>query len=452
MSYVTGANNFKVGFDGLTFFQERIYLGNNLALNYRLNNGVANQLTRFVNDFKFNNVTQSFAVYAQNQATLGRLTYRAESATTTAPATRPNSSSAGPLPPQPDLVPEDDDWWPAITTSAARRPCLRHLRHRPHLAQVQHRRYMEAVQSGGRYRSNPLFTSIGGARRRAPHGAWTDQNRNLAPDCDLLNPGTQDLRATGGRLLRPLANSSFGQVTNPTQIWDPDVLKGWDVRADDWQVGASVQHEIAPRISAQVGFIRRWFRQLRDHRQPADGGLGFRSLQHHRARRRAAARRRRLRDRGPLSLQHSAGQDRPGTREFVTRASNFGNMTQHWNGVDCERQARIRNGLTLQGGTAPVARYATAATSSVTTEPAQLPRDAPLPDQIKGLATYTIRRVAVQVAGTWQSTPDRRSPPTSWCLRRGAAKRSVAALGERRQRHHQPARPGQMYRVFGSIR
>ena len=73
-SYVTGANNFKVGVDGLTFDQERTTSRQHQALNYRLSNGVPNQLTMFINDFKFNNVTSSFATYAQNQTTLGRLT------------------------------------------------------------------------------------------------------------------------------------------------------------------------------------------------------------------------------------------------------------------------------------------------------------------------------------------------------------------------------------------
>ena len=49
---------------------------------------------------------------------------------------------------------------------------------------------MEAVQSGGRYTaSNPLFTSIGGGTPPSTTRSWTDQNRNLVPDCDLLNPG-----------------------------------------------------------------------------------------------------------------------------------------------------------------------------------------------------------------------------------------------------------------------
>src|SRR5262245_51996592 len=219
MSYVTGANNFKVGFDGLTFFQERIYLGNNLALNYRLNNGVPNQLTMFVNDFKFNNVTQSFAVYAQNQSTLGRLTLQGGIRYDYGASHTPEQQ-LGPdrfLPnrisfPKTTMVAGYHDISPRVGLAydifGTGRTSLK----------FNIGRYMEAVQSGGRYTaSNPLFTSIGGGTPPSTTRAWTDQNRNLAPDCDLLNAGTQDLRATGGDFFGPLANSSFGQVTNPTQ-------------------------------------------------------------------------------------------------------------------------------------------------------------------------------------------------------------------------------------------
>ena len=37
------------------------------------------------------------------------------------------------------------------------------------------------------------------------------------------------------------------------------MLSGWGVRPYDWQFGVSVQQEIAPRTSLEVGFNRRWF-------------------------------------------------------------------------------------------------------------------------------------------------------------------------------------------------
>jgi len=49
---------------------------------------------------------------------------------------------------------------------------------------------------------------------------------------------------------------------NTTTIINPDVLHGWGVRPYDWQFGVSVQQEIAPRTSVEVGFARRDFRNF----------------------------------------------------------------------------------------------------------------------------------------------------------------------------------------------
>ena len=45
-------------------------------------------------------------------------------------------------------------------------------------------------------------------------------------------------------------------------VVNPDVLHGWGVRPRDWQVGVSVQHEILPRTSLEVGYARRWFKNF----------------------------------------------------------------------------------------------------------------------------------------------------------------------------------------------
>jgi hypothetical protein len=404
-SYVTGANNFKVGFDGLTFFQERIYLGNNLALNYRLNNGTPNQLTMFINDFKFNNVTKSFAVYAQDQATFGRLTLQGGIRYDYGSSYAPDQQLG------PDRFLPSQISFPKTTMVAGYHDVS------PRVGVVYDLfgngrtslkfntgRYMEAVQSGGRYTaSNPLFTSIGGGTPPSTTRSWTDQNRNLNPDCDLLNPGSQDLRPVGGDVCGPLANSSFGQVTNPTEIWDPELLRGWDVRADDWQVGTSIQHEIAPRMSLQVGYIRRWFGNFEITDNLFVGPTDFDPYSI------TAPLDPRLPDGGGYVIDdlYNVSNEKFGqTKNFVTRASNFGKQTQHWHGVDVNLQARMRNGLTVQGGTS-TGREVRDACDVIIDNPSARNCHVTLPfqTQIKGLATYTIPKVTVQVSGTWQSTP-----------------------------------------------
>src|SRR5205807_10591128 len=52
--------------------------------------------------------------------------------------------------------------------------------------------------------------------------------------------------------------ADLGNFANPnaSTIVNPAVLSGWGVRPYDWQVGVSLQQEIAPRTSLEVGFAR----------------------------------------------------------------------------------------------------------------------------------------------------------------------------------------------------
>jgi hypothetical protein len=41
--------------------------------------------------------------------------------------------------------------------------------------------------------------------------------------------------------------------------YDPDLFHGWGLRPSDWSFGASVQQQIFPRASVEVGYYRRSF-------------------------------------------------------------------------------------------------------------------------------------------------------------------------------------------------
>src|SRR4030095_10704981 len=124
-------------------------------------------------------------------------------------------------------------------------------------------RYLEGVGASGIYASTnptsrmpqttPVFGPAGVTR------AWTDTNNNFVPDCDLLNPGGQDLRASGGDLCGVLSNVSFG--TNVlTNTFDPGILSGWSVRPSDWNLAVWIQQQIGRRSSVDVTYSRRSFR------------------------------------------------------------------------------------------------------------------------------------------------------------------------------------------------
>ncbi len=166
------------------------------------------------------------------------------------------------------------------------------------------------------------------------------------PDCDLLNPGLQDQRASGGDLCAALSNQNFGKAVFSNTI-DPDILSGRGVRGADWQIGASVQQEVLPRVSVEVGYYRRWLQNFlvtdnlsaaasefdpfsvtapSDPRLPNGGGYVVSNLYN--------------------VTPTKFGQ----TNNYVTFAGKFGEQYQRYNGLMVNVSARPRGGLTVQGG------------------------------------------------------------------------------------------------------
>jgi len=86
-------------------------------------------------------------------------------------------------------------------------------------------RYTDSASSDGRWTlGNPLSriqTTVG--------RSWNDANTNFTPDCDLLNPAAQDLRASGGDQCGAWNNNTFGTEVFST-TYDPDMFKGWYTR------------------------------------------------------------------------------------------------------------------------------------------------------------------------------------------------------------------------------
>ena len=112
-------------------------------------------------------------------------------------------------------------------------------------------------------------------------------------------------------------------------------------------------------------------------------------------------------------------------------------MSENWHGVDVSVNARLRNGLTVQGGTStggrpqdncevrarclkPTAGRAPTAvqTTRVTTSIGALANPychvvEPFLTSIRGLATYLVPKIDLQVSGTWRSTRPELRPTTS---------------------------------------
>jgi hypothetical protein len=237
---------------------------------------------------------------------------------------------------------------------------------------------------------------------------WTDADADFTPDCDLNNFNAN------GECSALLAATTFGTLT-PGRSYDPDLMTGWGKRSFNWEFTTSVQQELLPRVSLDVQYARRWYGNIRlmDDRSvtPADysdvsltvpSDLGGGTL---------------------TGVNLRAGV--PDASYFITLSNNYGKQTEHFDGVNISLNARLQNGLLLQGGVGS-GRQVLNDCEIVDDLPEMLhtffgdPRRefffASRPKEfceqnngfrtsLQGLAAYTIPKVDVQISGTFQNLP-----------------------------------------------
>jgi hypothetical protein len=205
-----------------------------------------------------------------------------------------------------------------------------------------------------------------------------------------------------------------------TNSYDPALLEGWGVRASDWGLGVSVQQQILARMSVEVAYHRRSFKGFTlsdnlltgasdysafsitapvDPRLPNGGGHVVSGLY----------------DINPALF----GQ----ISDFFTDSQQFGTWYQVFNGVDVTLNVRTRGGLTLQGGTSSGRTESDACqvranlpelavnigaglqTSAISPTSPYCHVGSAVLTQVRGLATYTVPRIDLQVSGVFQSKP-----------------------------------------------
>ena len=57
--------------------------------------------------------------------------------------------------------------------------------------------------------------------------------------------------------LGPTQNQNFGKIVPSTTVTDDAVREGWFSRGYSWEFGAAVQHQVVPRVAANVAYSRR---------------------------------------------------------------------------------------------------------------------------------------------------------------------------------------------------
>jgi hypothetical protein len=95
------------------------------------------------------------------------------------------------------------------------------------------------------------------------------------------------------RIDRPPCAENFGTVVTNLS-YDTDMLTGWGKRNFNWEVSGGIQRELAPGMSAELMYYRRWYGNFVLVDDLAIGPADFGSLRHHRASGCTPAGRRRL--------------------------------------------------------------------------------------------------------------------------------------------------------------
>jgi len=417
VAYVTGAHSMKFGYQGgfNNPSQDYYFFGN--IIHMRFNNGVPNRLTQMVaypGNVKYTRNLIPTNFYAQDQWTRNRLTLQGGVRFDSLISNYPDQKVGGPgysFAPVEIFYPSRSTAgynWKDITPRMGVAYDL--FGNGKTAIKMNLGKYMQAITAtNSDLDMNPLIRTAVSTTR-----VWTDTNKNFVPDCNLSSP-------TKNNECGNMDNQTLGQpVFNRT--FDPEFVTGWGTRPYNWGLGITVQQEVMPRVSVNVGYFRNWWGNwyVVDNRATAPSDYTPFSI--------TAPLDPRLPNGGGYTvggLYNLVGTKVGQVDELAQASSNFAEQEENWQGVDVNVVARMRTGLTVQGGTSTGRRLSDAcALKAAVPEQGQGPTGTentsiaggsvvnpycrvaePYVTQFKGLATYTIPKVDIQVSGTWTSTP-----------------------------------------------
>jgi len=243
-------------------------------------------------------------------------------------------------------------------------------------------RYVDNANIAFAAANNPLNTTVNNTTR-----AWTDLNGDFIPQVNELGP---------------LTARNFGQVSIATRS-DEALRTGWHKRRYNWEGSVAIQHEVMPRVSAEVAYFRRWqgnfqvvdnldlaavdydpfcFTAPRDARLPGGGG-------------------------NQLCGLYDIKQAKFGTSGNSLRTfADPNTRTEVFDGVDFTADARPTSELFVTGGVA-LGRTAIEDCQVVDSPEAGRPGfcdyTTPWQPRLKVSGAYTLPWYSVQVAGSFQS-------------------------------------------------
>ncbi len=258
LSYVTGAHNFKVGYQGAYLISRYHYVRDDSLMQYGFTNRVPTSFTVNLQDWRTNDITEGAAIYAQDTWTLKKLTLqgalRFDRAWSFSPSDLNGTTTVTPFNASQITfdttqgVSSYKDLSPRVGASydvfGNGRTAIK----------FNYGRYVSPATNDQNYPLNNPANLI----QRTMTRNWTDTNRNFVVDCNILNPAAQTVPGGDTCGAAAGANANFGKP-NITGTVGQDILSGWGVRQADSQWGLQLAQQIVPRVSATVGYARRWW-------------------------------------------------------------------------------------------------------------------------------------------------------------------------------------------------
>jgi hypothetical protein len=336
VSYVTGSHAVKAGVRVKTG-SVLVTVEPNQSVNYRLTNGIPNQITQYATPFRrTNDLNSDSALFIQDQWTFRRLTLtgglRYDYFKSSAAA---QHLDAGPFVGARDFPESLAGQFKDASVRIGGVYDLFGDGKTAFKATIGKFVAFEAAgtSESGSANNHPVIRSVGSVTR-----TWGDANGNFNPDCDLAN------RFQNGECGQ-VSDLNFGQNNPNATRYADEVVTG--MRGNNWETMAQLQRELIPGVSVTVAYFHKSFSNFRvndnqfvtpadfstycvtapvDSRLPDGGGYRICGLY----------------DISPALFGRN--------QALVSAASNYGKQSAIYDGVDLTESIRLPMGATISGG------------------------------------------------------------------------------------------------------